>query len=885
MKLQRRPIAREVRRGDRGAVRLAKRKFTFTSHSATLARVSSATAVAPRRRLGVDADHEHYKWWALSCTSLGMLLATINSGTLIIALPDLERALHTSLLSLVWVILAYMIASTVLVLTAGRLSDLFGRKQRLRRRLRRLRASPRSAPGFAADGTELILWRIVQGIGGAFLFANAAALVTDAFPREQLGARDGHQHDGRRRRPRPRPGARRRARRDLAGTGSSGSTSRSALLGALWAGLILHELAKPDSVRGFDLLGTVDVRRRPHRPRLRRSRAAGCRRLGRPGRDVGGLIAGVVLLPLFVLIERRGRAPMLDLTIFHNRLFAAATGAAFINGLSRFALMFVFVFYFQGAQGRRPDHRRHQARADGDRHAHRLAAGRHLGRPPRLARRWPAPGMLVSAVGAGGDDDCSSVDTALLAEHAVAVRSSGVGSGMFNSPNTAAMMGTVPAAPPRHRRRRADDAAEHRRGASRSRSCWPSSPRRSPRTCCSRSSPASPRACRDAQLDAVHPQHAHRAVGARRDVGGRRGRVAHAARSRAARWRPSVSGRAARCGSARSPSAVGHDAAHDPLLRGDRAAARGRRARAPARTAPTTRRDVERLRDAAAAQGAARGLARGAQDAGRGRGRPRRAAARVARAAIADPARRREILDEALGHLDRQLELVRAGGARRSIAWRRSSTRPPAPASAGGSRQLSRHFIDSAADMAERRLHGLQRVLGTNALFSTAYGNVGSSIYYALGLVASLRARPHAGRLHHHRRHLLPDRRHLRRGDGDVPRGRRLVESSRAARSTSSGPSSPRGARCSTTSSRSPSRRSSCRTTSAASFWLDALRHAPGGHHLRHRRDRRCSALINVVGVEESAGAQHLPRASPTSLTQLLLVLVGAVPGPLARRR
>src|SRR2546428_4142901 len=79
-------------------------------------------------RPGVAADHASYKWWALSCTSLGMLLATINSGTLIIALPDLERALHTTILTLVWVILAYMIASTVLVLTAGRLSDLFGRK-------------------------------------------------------------------------------------------------------------------------------------------------------------------------------------------------------------------------------------------------------------------------------------------------------------------------------------------------------------------------------------------------------------------------------------------------------------------------------------------------------------------------------------------------------------------------------------------------------------------------------------------------------------------------------------------------------------------------------------------------------------------------------------
>ena len=111
------------------------------------------TATATRRRVGVDADHPHYKWWALSCTSLGMLLATINSGTLIIALPDLERASAPPCSQLVWVILAYMIASTVLVLTAGRLSDLFGRKKAyvggfvvVRARLARRRLLPATAP-------------------------------------------------------------------------------------------------------------------------------------------------------------------------------------------------------------------------------------------------------------------------------------------------------------------------------------------------------------------------------------------------------------------------------------------------------------------------------------------------------------------------------------------------------------------------------------------------------------------------------------------------------------------------------------------------------------------------------------------------------------------
>src|ERR687886_2154388 len=128
-----------------------------------------------RRRPGVDATHPHYKWWALSCTSLGMLVATTNSGTLIIALPDLERSLHTTLLELVWVILVYMIASTVLVLTAGRLSDLFGRKRAYVLGFAVFGLASLGA-GFAATGAELILWRIVQGIGGAFLFANAAAI-------------------------------------------------------------------------------------------------------------------------------------------------------------------------------------------------------------------------------------------------------------------------------------------------------------------------------------------------------------------------------------------------------------------------------------------------------------------------------------------------------------------------------------------------------------------------------------------------------------------------------------------------------------------------------------------------------------------------------------
>src|SRR5436305_4868919 len=207
------------------------------------------------RFLRTRRHSDHYKWWVLSCTSLGMLLATVNSGTLIIALPDLERSLHTTLLQLVWVILVYMIVSTVLVLTAGRLSDLFGRKTAYVLGFLVFAAASLGA-GFAHTGTELILWRVLQGIGGAFLFANAAAIVTDAFPREQLGLAMG-------------------TNTMIAAVGLViGPVLGGALVaidwpwvfwfnvplgiaGSIWAALNLHELGRTDEKRELDVGGTL----------------------------------------------------------------------------------------------------------------------------------------------------------------------------------------------------------------------------------------------------------------------------------------------------------------------------------------------------------------------------------------------------------------------------------------------------------------------------------------------------------------------------------------------------------------------------------------------------------------------------------------------------
>jgi EmrB/QacA subfamily drug resistance transporter len=341
----------------------------------------------------------------------------------------------------VWVILVYMIASTVLVLSAGRLSDQFGRKQAYIAGFAVFALASLGA-GFAGSGTQLILWRILQGIGGAFLFANSAAIVTDAFPREQLGLAMG-------------------TNTMVAAVGlvigpvlGGALVAISwhwvfwfnvplALAGSVWAALILHDVTGRDEVTTFDLAGTLTFLVGLT------GLVLGISKGGISGWSsplvIGGLIAAAVLLPAFVVIERHHRAPMLDLSIFSNRLFAAASAAAFINGLARFALMFVFVFYFQGVQGNSPI-------LAGIKLAP-LAVGMLLSSPlagvwadRRGSRRLAVLGMLVTAGGL-------ALMTTLARETSYWASGTfmfivGVGSGMFNSPNTAAMMGSVGA----HRR-------------------------------------------------------------------------------------------------------------------------------------------------------------------------------------------------------------------------------------------------------------------------------------------------------------------------------------------------------------------------------------------------------------------------------------------------
>src|SRR5881397_1616952 len=143
------------------------------------------------------AATDRYKWIALSNTTLGVLLATLDVSITLIAMPDIFRGIKLDPLVpsnsfyLLWMILGYMIVGSVLIVSLGRLGDIFGRV-----RIYNLGFVIYTVASLLltvdwltgrAGATYLIVWRIVQGIGAACLLANSAAIITDAFPANQRG--------------------------------------------------------------------------------------------------------------------------------------------------------------------------------------------------------------------------------------------------------------------------------------------------------------------------------------------------------------------------------------------------------------------------------------------------------------------------------------------------------------------------------------------------------------------------------------------------------------------------------------------------------------------------------------------------------------------------
>jgi MFS family permease len=302
----------------------------------------------------------HYKWIALSNTTLGMLMATINASIMLIALPDIFRGIgvnplqpgNTSLL--LWLIMGYLVVTAVLVVSFGRLGDMFGRVKMFNLGFAIFAAFSILLSLTWMHGTAAAWWligmRIGQGVGGAMLMANSSAILTDAFPHDERGLALGlNQVAG------------------IAGSfiglvlgGLLGPISWRyvflvsvpfGVLGAVWSYLKLQERGIRRPAR-LDWAGNVTFAAgliavlvgitygiQPY----------GGHTMGWTSPLVLGLIGGgLAVLAIFCVIETRAADPMFRLALFKIRPFTAGNLASLLSGLGRGGLMFTLIIWLQG---------------------------------------------------------------------------------------------------------------------------------------------------------------------------------------------------------------------------------------------------------------------------------------------------------------------------------------------------------------------------------------------------------------------------------------------------------------------------------------------------------------------------------------------------------
>jgi MFS family permease len=311
-------------------------------------------------RQAPQALDDGYKWVALSNTTIGISLATINNSILLISLPAIFRGIHLDPLApgnvsyLLWMLMGYMVTTAVLVVSLGRIGDMFGRV-----RMYNL--------GFAvfsigAIGLSLVFWqgpsaalaliglRIFQGVGGAMIMANSAAILTDAFPADQRGMALGINTVA-----------------GIAGSfvglmmGGILSTTDWHLVflvsvpvgvfGTVWAYLKLRELgivrrSRIDwwgnltfAVGLVAVLVGITYGIQPY----------GGSSMGWTNPTVlAALLGGVAVLVAFVVVETRISEPMFRISLFRRPAFSAGNLAALLSSVGRGGLMFILIIWLQG---------------------------------------------------------------------------------------------------------------------------------------------------------------------------------------------------------------------------------------------------------------------------------------------------------------------------------------------------------------------------------------------------------------------------------------------------------------------------------------------------------------------------------------------------------
>src|SRR6201996_2317045 len=318
---------------------------------------------------GPDAAHVNsgrasvgprYKWIALSNTTLGMLMATINSSIMLIALPNIFRGIGINPLQpgnttiLLWMMMGFLVVTGVLVVSFGRLGDMFGRVRMYNMgfavfALFSILLSVSWMQGTAA-GWYLIAMRIFQGVGGAMLMANSGAILTDAFPANQRGMALGlNQVAG------------------IAGSfiglvlgGLLGPVDWRlvfivsvpfGVLGTVWSYLKLKELGTRNKAR-LDWWGNLTFAAGLIAVLVGITygiQSYGGHVMGWTNPLVITLIAGgVAVLIAFCVIETRVAEPMFRLSLFRIRPFTAGNIASLMSGLGRGGLMFILIIWLQG---------------------------------------------------------------------------------------------------------------------------------------------------------------------------------------------------------------------------------------------------------------------------------------------------------------------------------------------------------------------------------------------------------------------------------------------------------------------------------------------------------------------------------------------------------
>jgi MFS family permease len=412
-------------------------------------------------RAGVGQADDRYKWVALTNTTVGVLLATIDSSIMLIAMPDIFRGIKLDPLEpgnsayLLWLILGYLVTSSVLVVSVGRLGDMFGRVKMYNLgfviyTFASLALTIDWMTGHAG-AIWLLVWRIVQGVGGAFLVGNSGAILTDAFPARQRGLALGINNVA----------------------GISGSfiglvlggllapinwrlvfliSVPAGLFGAIWAYRKLRDLGTR-SGEPIDWLGNVTFAAglilvmvgithgiQPY----------GTNIMGWTSPTViGSLVLGVALLITFGVIETRVRHPMFRLPLFRIRAFTFGTLSTFLSALGRGGLMFMLIIWLQGIWLPLHGYSFEQTPLWAGIHMLPLTAGFLLAGPisgylsDRFgARPFATSGMLVAAV-TFGLLELLPIDFPYPAFAGILLLN-GLAMGCFASPNRAAVMNSLP---------------------------------------------------------------------------------------------------------------------------------------------------------------------------------------------------------------------------------------------------------------------------------------------------------------------------------------------------------------------------------------------------------------------------------------------------------